>query len=160
MWSRKNKLERRIDTLETGTATAVDELANRVRQRFDNVTGQQLASNLSQLAKSIDQLDVSDTMVKRRKELERAARKTSRQMDRAIKDLERTRSRVAKDATALAARVGEQVEHSGQQLATISQKTVPPEPAGWIVPSLIGFLLGFGAGFLLARSRNRRHESH
>jgi ElaB/YqjD/DUF883 family membrane-anchored ribosome-binding protein len=153
MWNRKNSFERGIASLEGGTAVAVEDLAATIRERYNNETGQKLAANLAQLAKSVDQLELSDAVAKRRKELERAAKKASRQMDRAIKDLEKTRSRVASDASALAARVGESVEHSGQQLATISQKTVPTEPTGWIMPTFFGFLLGFGAGFLAARSR-------
>lgn len=153
MWSRKNQIERGIDSLETGTAAAVEDLAATIRERYDNETGRKLASNLASLAKSVDQLDLSDSVQKRRRELERAARKASRQMDRAIKDLERTRSKVARDATALATRVGESVDESTQQLATLGQKTVPTEPTGWIMPTFFGFLLGFGAGFLVGRKQ-------
>lgn len=149
----KNKFERGIDTLEDGTATAAVDLAETIRERYDNEAGRQIADNLNKLAKSVEQLDLSDAVLQRRKELEKAAKKASRQVDRAMKDLEKTRTRIAKDANALAARVGESVEHSGQQIATLSQKTVPPEPAGWILPSSLGFLLGFGAGFLVARKR-------
>lgn len=156
MWGRKkNAVERGIDSLEGGTATATAELAETIRGRFDNETGRQIADNLNQLAKNIEQLDLSDAMMKRRKELEKAAKRASRQVNRAMKDLDKTRARLAQDANALATRVGESVEHSGQQLATLSQKTVPPEPAGWILPSFVGFLLGFGAGFVVARRRKR-----
>lgn len=156
MWMRKNRLERGIDSLESGTVSAVEDLAETVRQRFDNDAGRQLAGNLSQLARNVEQLDLSDSMRRRRKELERATRKANRQVNRAIKDLDKTRARVARDANALAHRVGESVEHSGQQLATIGQKTVPSEPTGWLMPTVLGFLLGFGAGFLIARRRARR----
>ncbi|NTU85826.1 MAG: hypothetical protein HGA45_41930 [Chloroflexales bacterium] len=155
MWSRKNKFERSIGALESNTATATEELATAIRERFPNETGQQIAENLARLAKNVEQLDLSDAVLQRRKELEKAAKKASRQVDRAIKDLDKTRSRVARDANALAARVGESVEQGGQQLATLSQKTVPPEPAGWIMPSFVGFLFGFGAGFLVARKRRQ-----
>lgn len=169
MWTRKNTLERRVDKFEGKTVAAMEELAESVRQRFQNETGQQLAANLVQLAHNIEQLDLSDSMVRRRKELERAARKASRRMNRAVKDLEKTRGRVAQDASALAARVshdagalatrmGEQVEHGGHQLATISHKAAPAEPAGWIAPTLLGFGLGFGLGFLFARRRRRNRE--
>lgn len=166
MWNRKNSIERRVDQLEGKTVTAVEDLAGTVRQRFPNETGRQLADNLAQLAHNIEQLDLGDSMARRRRELERAARKANRQMNRAVKDLERTRGRVARDAGALAARVshdagalatrvGEQVEHGGHQLATISQKAAPAEPAAWIAPSLLGFGLGFGLGFLFARRRRK-----
>lgn len=169
MWNRKNRIERGVAQLEGKTATAVEELADTVRQRYTNETGQQLANSLALLARSIEQLDLGDSMVRRRKELERAARKASRRMDRTLKDLEKTRGRVRRDANALATRVGhdasalavqarEQVEHGGQQLATISQKTVPAEPTAWIAPSLLGFGLGFGLGFLFAR--RQRREDH
>jgi cell division septum initiation protein DivIVA len=169
MWNRKNSLERRVDLIEGKTATAVGELADTIRHRYGNETGQQLAANLAQLAQSIDQLDLSDSMVRRRKELERAAKKASRQMRRTLKDLEKSRGRVAQDATALAnrvthdagalaTRVGEQVEHGGQQLATISKQAVPAQPAAWIAPSLLGFALGFVFGFLFARGRRKRAE--
>jgi ElaB/YqjD/DUF883 family membrane-anchored ribosome-binding protein len=153
MWGRKNTFERGVSTLESSTATAAEDLATTIRERFDNEAGRQIADNLNRLAKNVEQLDLSDAVQQRRKELERAAKKASRQVDRAIKDLDKTRNRVARDANALAARVGESVEHSGQQIATISQKTVPAEPAGWILPSFVGFLLGFGAGFLVARNK-------
>ncbi|HMQ34188.1 MAG TPA: hypothetical protein PKD53_25870, partial [Chloroflexaceae bacterium] len=142
MWNRKNSVERRIDSLERSTATAVEDLADTVRQRFDNEAGQQLAGNLAQLARNIDHLELGDTMARRRKELERATKKATRQVNRALRDLEKTRGKVARDANALAARVGESVEHGGQQLATIGQKAVPSEPTGWVMPTLLGFLLG------------------
>lgn len=156
MFSRKNRLERGIASLEGGAATAVEDLAATIGQRFDSETGRKLADNLNQLARNVEQLELSDSVAARRRELEKAARKASRQMDRAIKDLEKTRSKVARDANVLAARVGENLEQGGQQLATISQKTVPQEPTGWIMPTLFGFLLGFGAGFLFARARKTR----
>ena len=43
MWRRKNSLERGLATMETNTAVAVDQLAERIRERMDNETGQQLA---------------------------------------------------------------------------------------------------------------------
>lgn len=159
MWSRKNKFEQRIASLESGTASAVEELAGSIRERYDNETGRQLANNLTQLARTVDQLELSDTVAKRRRELERAARKASRQMDRAVKDLEKTRARVARDANALATRVGESAQQGGQQIVTLGQKTVPAEPTGWIMPTVLGFLLGFGAGFLAARKTRGRHEA-
>lgn len=151
MWNRKNSFERGIDSLQDGTATAVEDLAATVRERFDNDAGRQLAGNLTQLARSVEELDLSDKVAKRRRELEKATKKANRQVNRAVKDLEKSRARFASDANALATRVGERVEEGGQQLATLGQKTVPGEPTGWIMPTLLGFLLGFGAGFLLAR---------
>lgn len=159
MWTRKNRLERQIDSLESGTVSAVEDLAATVRERFDNEAGRQLAGNLTQLAKNVEQLELSDSLARRRKELEKATRKANRQVNRAIKDLDKTRARVAHDANALAHRVGESVEHGGQQLATIGQKTVPSEPTGWVMPTVLGFLLGFGAGFLVASRRRRRPAS-
>ncbi len=50
-----------------------------------------------------------------------------------------------------AQRVGEQVEHTGEQLAAIGAKSVPEQPSGWITPSLVGFLLGLGTGIVLDR---------
>lgn len=159
MWSRKNAVERGIDSLESGTAVATADLAKTIRGRFNTDTGRQIADNLNQLAKNIEHLDLSDAMQQRRKEMERAAKKASRQVDRAMKDLDKTRARIARDANVLASRVGESVEHSGQQIATLSQKAVPPEPAGWILPSFVGFLLGFGAGFFVARRRKQEHDA-
>jgi hypothetical protein len=169
MWNRKNRFERNVDQLEGKTVTAVEDLAGTIRQRYAGETGQQLANNLAQLAHSIEQLDLGESMARRRKELERATRKASRRMNHALKDLEKTRGRVQRDAGALATRVShdagalavqarEQVEHGGQQLATISQKAVPTEPAAWIAPSLLGFGLGFGLGFLFARRRRRAEK--
>lgn len=158
MWKRKNSVERRIDSLEHSTATAVEDLADNVRRRFEGEAGQQLAGNLTQLARNIDHLELGDAVARRRRELERATRKANRQVNRALRDLEKTRGKVARDASALAARVGESVEHGGQQLATIGHKAVPSEPTGWVLPTLLGFLLGFGAGFLIARSRRRRRD--
>ena len=123
MWRRKNSLERGLATMETNTAVAVDQLAERIRERMDNETGQQLAQTLTRLAERVDALDLSDQMQRSRKELSKAAKKA-----------------------------GKQVEHSGKQIAAESAQTVPNEPTGWITPSLLGFLCGFGAGFLIARS--------
>lgn len=159
MWTRKNRLERGIETLESGAVSAVEELADTVRQRFDNEAGRQLAGNLTQFARNVEQLDLGDSMLRRRKELERATRKANRRVNRAIKDLDKTRSRVAHDANALAHRVGESATHGGQQLATIGQKAVPAEPTGWVMPIVLGFLLGFGAGFLVARRRRRHRDA-
>ena len=50
-----------------------------------------------------------------------------------------------------AQRVGEQVEHTGEQLAALGSKSVPEQPSGWITPSLIGFMLGLGTGIVLDR---------
>ncbi len=123
MWRRKNSLERGLATMETNTAMAVDQLAERIRERMDNETGQQLAQTLTRLAERVDALDLSDQMQRSRREISKAAKKA-----------------------------GKQVEHSGKQIAAVSAQTVPNEPTGWITPSLLGFLCGFGAGFLIARS--------
>ena len=58
----------------------------------------------------------------------------------------------------MAHRVGESAAHGGHQLATLSQKAVPSEPTGWVTPTLLGFLLGFGVGFLFARRRRARND--
>lgn len=169
MWKRKTNLEHRMDQIEGQTATAVEHLADTVRQRYATEAGQQLAANLAHLAQAIDQLNLGDTMMRRRRELEHAAKKANRQMLRTLKDLEHTRGRVARDAGVLATRVGhdagvlatrvgEQVEHGSQQLATLSQKAAPAEPRAWILPSLLGFTLGFGLGFLIARRRRKRDD--
>ncbi|MGQ9927316.1 MAG: hypothetical protein ACUVS4_10645 [Chloroflexaceae bacterium] len=50
-----------------------------------------------------------------------------------------------------AQRVGEQVEHTGEQLAALGSRSVPEQPSGWITPSLIGFILGLGTGIVLDR---------
>jgi hypothetical protein len=50
-----------------------------------------------------------------------------------------------------AQRVGEQVEHTGEQLAALGARSVPEQPSGWITPSLIGFMLGLGTGIVLDR---------
>jgi nucleotidyltransferase/DNA polymerase involved in DNA repair len=160
-WRRKNRLERGLDSLEHGASGAVAQLAETVRDRLDNETGQQLAGSLQQLSQRVDELDLSDAVLKRRQELERAARKASKQVNRAIKDFDKTRGRIAKDANKLATRVSGQLEHGGQQIATIGHKSVPTEPTGWILPTLLGFMLGLGLGFMLARvSRRDRQEEH
>ncbi len=158
MWKRKNRVERRIESLEHNTAAAVEDLADTVRRRFDGETGQQLAGSLAQLARNINQLELGDAMAKRRRELERATKKATKQVNRALRDLEKTRGRVAREANALAAKVSESVEQGGQQLATLGQKAVPSEPAGWVTPTLLGFAIGFGVGFAIARSRRRRRD--
>jgi len=123
MWRRKNSLERGVATMETNTAVAVDQLAERIRAQMDNETGQQLAQTLTHLAERVEALDLSGQMQQSRREITKAAKKASKQ-----------------------------VEQSGKQIAAISAQTVPAEPTGWITPSLLGFLCGFGAGFLIARS--------
>jgi uncharacterized phage infection (PIP) family protein YhgE len=160
-WRRKNRFERGLDTLENGASEAVAQLAEKVRDQIDGEAGTVLAGNLQQLAQRVDELNLSDSVLKRRKELERAARKASKQVNRALKDFDKTRGRIAQDANALAHRVGDQLEHGGQQLATISHKAAPAEPTGWILPTLLGFMLGLGAGFLLAGlTRREREEQH
>lgn len=161
MWRRKNKFERQLDTLETQASEAVGQLAGTIRGRFDNEVGQEVAAHLSQLARRVDELDLSDQVAQRRKKLEKAAKKASRRVDRAIKDLEKTRGKVARDARELASQVGENLEHSGQQIATISQQSVPEKPGGWIMPTLLGLLVGFGLGFFVAKKTSKKEsEEH
>ncbi len=158
MWRRKNRFERSIDVAETKTAERVNQLAEQVRERFDSESGQQLADNLNELARRVDDLDLSKTVYKRRKDLEKAARRANKQIDRAVRDLEQVRGKVAHDASLLAARVGEQLEERGQQIATVGIQSVPSQPTGWIIPILFGFLIGFGAGFLIARNSRQNKE--
>lgn len=131
MWSRKNGLERGIERAEHNTAIAVDQLAERIRERLDNETGQQLADTLTRLAERVEALDLADQVKRGRKELRRAAKQASKQ-----------------------------VERSRRQLAAAGAHAVPAEPSAWIAPTLLGFLFGFGLGLLLARFlRPRRQES-
>ena len=123
MWRRKNSLERGLATMETNTVVAVDQLAERIRERMDNETGQQLAQTLTRLAERVDALDLADQMQHGRKELRKATKQASKQ-----------------------------VERGSKQLAAMSAQTVPSEPTGWIAPSLLGFLCGFGVGFFIARA--------
>lgn len=160
-WRKKNSLERGIDSLESGASEAVTQLADTVRDRLESEAGKQLAQNLEQLAKRVNELDLSDAVLKRRKELEQAANKASKQVNRALKDFDKTRGRIAKDANKLAHRVGDQLEQGGQQLATLGHKSVPSEPTGWILPTILGFGVGLGLGLLLGRfSRPKQEERH
>ncbi|MFV9505318.1 MAG: hypothetical protein AB4911_12220 [Oscillochloridaceae bacterium umkhey_bin13] len=157
MWKRKTKIERQLDAAEHATSEAVGQLASTIRDRFEGDASRQVAENLDQLARRIDDLDLSDTMRKRRKELERATKKANRKVDEALKELDKTRTRVSRDANQLAARVGGTIEEGSHQLATISHQAAPAEPRAWIVPTFFGFLAGFGLGFLFAR-RPKHHD--
>ena len=151
-WNRKNSFERGIDAAEARTAVAVEHLAEGIQERIGNSTGEQLAANLRQLASRIDDLDLSGQVQRRRRELEKASKKASRQVQRAMHDFEKTRGRIAGEAGAIATLVGAEAGRTGQQLATLSHKAVPKEPAGWIIPSLFGFAFGFAFGFVIARA--------
>lgn len=159
MWKRKTKIERQLDAAEHATSEAVGQLANTIRERFDGEASRQVAENLDQLARRIDDLDLGDTMRKRRKELERATKKANRKVEQALKELDKTRARVSRDANQLAARVGDTLEEGSHQLANLSQQAAPAEPRAWIVPTFFGFLAGFGFGFLFARRRSAHHEA-
>lgn len=158
MWKRKTKIERQIGQAEHATSEAVEQLATNIRGRFEGDASRQVADNLEELARRIDDLDLSDKVRKRRKELERATKKANRKVDEALKELDKTRGRVTRDANALAARVGDTLEEGSHQLATISHQAAPAEPRAWLVPTMVGFLAGFGLGFLFGRRRSAPKE--
>lgn len=159
-WNRKNSFERGIDAAEARTAVAVERLADGIEERIGSSAGEQLAANLRQLASRIDELDLSGQVQRRRRELEKASKKASRQVNRAMHDFEKTRGRVVGEAGALASMVGAEAGRTGKQLATLSHKAVPEEPAAWIVPSLFGFAFGFAFGFVIARTLRPRSWEH
>lgn len=140
-WNRKRSLEHSIDAAEAQAAMAVERIADGIQERIGSTAGAQLAANLRQLAGRIDELDLAGQLLSRRRGLERAARKASRQVQRALHDFERTRERLADEAG-----------RTGQQLATLGQRTLPDEPARWIVPTLFDFAFGFAFGFAIAYS--------
>lgn len=132
MWNRKNRFERRLETMESNAAAAVGQLAGTIRERLDNESGEQIAKALTALAERVEHLELADQVRRGRKEITRAAKKA-----------------------------GKQVERGGKQIATLSAHAVPEEPTGWIAPTLVGFLAGFGLGFLVARvARPRDEERH
>lgn len=122
MWNRKNRFEQGLDTAEANVAHAVSDLADTIRHRVDNEQGKQIAKALTNLADRVDSLDLSDQVVRSRKEIQKAAKKAKKQ-----------------------------ARASGKQIAAISAQAVPEQPSNWIAPTFIGFLLGFGAGFFAAR---------
>lgn len=129
MWSRKNRFEQGVASAEANTAAAVEQLADTVRDRLDHPSGEQVAGALSALAKRVEDLELADQLQQSRRQLRKAAKQA-----------------------------GKRVERSGQQLAEFSSHTVPSEPTGWIAPTFLGFLLGFGLGFLIANTSRRRRE--
>lgn len=128
-FSRKTNLERGIDQMEHSAAVAVEQLAETIRERVDNETGEQIAKTLARLAERVDAMDLADQVHRSRRQMQKAAR-----------------------------RVSKQVEKGGHQLAAMGAKSVPEAPAAWIMPSLIGFLLGMGVGIFLARMLSRHRE--
>jgi hypothetical protein len=129
MWNRKNRFEQGLDTAETNVAHAVSDLADTIRQKVDTEQGKQLASALTNFADRVDALDLSDQVVRSRKEIQKAAKKAKKQ-----------------------------ARASGKQIAAISAQAVPEQPSNWIAPTFIGFLLGFGAGFFAARLTSSKSE--
>lgn len=129
MWRRSNRLERGLESMEQNTAIAVDQLAERIRDRLDNETGQQLAETLTRLAERVDALDLAAQVKRGRKEIGKSAKKAGKQMGR-----------------------------SGKQLASMGAQAVPTEPSAWIAPTLLGFLFGFSVGLLITRMRRPRRE--
>lgn len=129
MWNRKNKFERSLDKAEANTAVAVSHLADTIREKVGGDQGEQIAQALAHLAERVDALDLSDQVRRSRKEIQKATKKASKQ-----------------------------VERSGKQIAAISAQAVPAEPTNWIAPTFIGFLLGFGAGFLVGSARRPQAE--
>jgi uncharacterized protein YdbL (DUF1318 family) len=132
MWNRKNRFEQGLAVAESSTAAAVEQLAGTIRERLDNSSGEQIAGTLNALADRVEALELADQVQQSRRQLQKAARKAGRKMER-----------------------------SGKQIAALSAQAVPEEPQGWIAPTFLGFLVGFGLGFLVARSgRRRAAEQH
>lgn len=129
MWNRKNKFERGLDTAESNVAVAVGDLADTIREKVATEQGKQIAEALTGLADRVESLDLADQAMRSRKEIEKAAKKAKKQAER-----------------------------SSKQLAALSAQTVPEQPTSWITPTLIGFLLGFGAGFFASRLAKRESE--
>ncbi len=129
VFSRKTNLERGIDQMEHSAAAAVEQLAETIRERVDNETGEQIAKTLARLAERVDAMDLADQVKRSRKQVQKAAK-----------------------------RVSKQVEQGSHQLAAMGAKSVPEEPTEWIMPSLVGFLLGVGTGFFLGRFFTERRE--
>lgn len=131
MWGRKNRFEQGLAVAESNTAAAVEQLAGSIRERLDNPSGEQIAGALTALAERVEALELAEHVQHSRRQLQKAARKA-----------------------------GRRVERGGKQIAALSAQSVPDEPQGWIGPTFFGFLLGFGFGFLIARSGHQeRHQS-
>jgi uncharacterized protein YdbL (DUF1318 family) len=132
MWSRKNRFERSLESAETSTAAAVGELADAIRAKVGGDAGDQIAGALTTLATKVDHMDLADQVHRGRKEIEKATKKAQKR-----------------------------VKKSSAQVAALSAQAVPEQPGGWVAPTFFGFLLGFGAGFLVARvARPRAEHEH
>lgn len=127
MFGRKTSFERGLDKAEANTAVAVNQLADSIREKVGGEQGVQIAQALNQLADRVDALDLADQVRRGRKELQKATKRASKQ-----------------------------VERSGKQIAAASAHAVPAEPTNWIVPTVLGLLLGFGAGFFVARATAKK----
>lgn len=170
-WNRKNRFEQGLASAETGTAEAIDQLALTVREKLDGEAGEKISSALTNLADQVGDLKLATQVQQSRKEIERATRK-------ARKELERNRRQIANTIAAQADELGisdqvarsrkeieratkqarKQVEQGSKQIAEIGARTVPDEPSNWVLPTIVGFLLGFGAGFFTSRATSRREQ--
>jgi hypothetical protein len=169
MWpfQKRSPLERAVDDMQRDAARLADTAADEVRARINAEAGKQLAAGLEQVADRIQHADLAKQVRKRERQVKKSVHQANKRVTKVRKNLggaahqfaERIEQGVEQGAEQLA-HLGENIAEQGtEQLAHLREAWPEPKERNWIGPTLLGFLVGFGCGFLLGQNKQRRAES-
>jgi DNA anti-recombination protein RmuC len=169
MWpfAKRSPLERAVDDMQRDAARLADIAADEVRARINAEAGKQLAAGLEQVADRIQHADLSKRVRKRERQLKKSVAQANKRVAKVRKEIggaahqfaERVEHGVEQGQEQIAHLRENIAEQSQEQLAHLREAWPEPKERGWIGPTLLGFLLGFGFGFLAGRSAKQERDS-
>jgi hypothetical protein len=162
MWpfQKRSQLERAVDDMQRDAARLADIAADEVRARINAEAGKQLAAGLEQVADRIQHADLAKRVRKRERQLKKSVDQANKRVAKVRKDLGGAANQLAErvehgveQGNAQLVHLRENIAEQGsEQLAHLREAWPEPKERSWIGPTLLGFLAGFGFGFLAGRA--------